>query len=718
MPNQPDLDDHAEPYLSVVVTTRNDDHGGDPLKRLQALVNTFDEQCRRTTLAAELIVVEWNPTQDRPRVSSLLRLPDPAFCTYRFIEVPPELHQTLRYADVLPLFQMIAKNVGIRRARGQFVLATNIDIICANELIAYIARGELRDDRLYRVDRHDIQPNVPLDAPLEAQMAYCASHQIRIHRRNGSFPVDAEGRSVMVPSDIADGRSVRLGKGWHVRELAGQGRSFRWATECAELLIDVEAAGLPTPGAILELEIESNPYDAVASPVVLIEDGRPAVETHVLGHLSLQVPLDARKGVRRIEIGGSGPEGDVRCRLPVFERRSGMFFRVYSARLIAAAASDLLPFEYPRSGWTNPDPSSALEAHPTDDGFAVSSDPRAFSYCLRYGPFRAPRRGTYRFALHYILSDGAIALGALTGDQQKWIPATTIQFQDREDESLRRIELTVDLMGDTFFWLMISNDRKTGKGVSRFEIRSLRGSEAPADIMPPRLQLRRQSNTARIAYASAALRGRRLVEELTFDRRRARLLKIADRFAELCSHFVWKPVRYRLARATPEFQAIERALEESDTRLREIAPLQYLSGFNDFLRDRRPDNLHLNGCGDFQLLARERWCELRGYPEFETFSMNIDGLFSYIAHASGITEEVLEMPIYHLEHEVGSGWSPEGEALLRRRIAERGITWLDASTVYIWAAYMHWLHRPMVFNSCNWGMARQDLPERVVRPGR
>ena len=60
--------------------------------------------------------------------------------------------------------------------------------------------------------------------------------------------------------------------------------------------------------------------------------------------------------------------------------------------------------------------------------------------------------------------------------------------------------------------------------------------------------------------------------------------------------------------------------------------------------------------------------------EFETFSMNIDGLFSYVAHAAGIKEQILDLPIYHLEHEVGSGWSPEGEALLRKRIAERGIT--------------------------------------------
>src|SRR5215510_9033603 len=75
-----------EPYLSVVVTTRNDDHGGDPLQRLQAFVNCFDAQCREAALDAELIVVEWNPPGDRPRVSDLLRLPATPSCTYRFIE--------------------------------------------------------------------------------------------------------------------------------------------------------------------------------------------------------------------------------------------------------------------------------------------------------------------------------------------------------------------------------------------------------------------------------------------------------------------------------------------------------------------------------------------------------------------------------------------------------------------------------------------------------
>jgi hypothetical protein len=104
------------------------------------------------------------------------------------------------------------------------------------------------------------------------------------------------------------------------------------------------------------------------------------------------------------------------------------------------------------------------------------------------------------------------------------------------------------------------------------------------------------------------------------------------------------------------------------------------------------------------------------------YSMNIDGLFETVAHYAGLKEQVLETPLcaYHLEHEKGSGWTPEGEALLKQRIAASGITWLDASAVQVWSSYMEWLQRPMIFNGSDWGFGDVALPERtlqtVVRP--
>ena len=119
----------GEPYLSVVVTARNDDHGGNLLGRMQAFVNGWIAQARRFQVPSELIVVEWNPPPARPRLREALHWPeDLGPCEIRFIEVPPELHRRYAHAEALALYQMIAKNAGIRRARGRFVLATNIDI--------------------------------------------------------------------------------------------------------------------------------------------------------------------------------------------------------------------------------------------------------------------------------------------------------------------------------------------------------------------------------------------------------------------------------------------------------------------------------------------------------------------------------------------------------------------------------------------------------------
>src|SRR5438270_12732264 len=145
--------DEARPYISLVVTARNDNHGGSLLSRMQAFVNGWIGQCKRHGLLSELIVVDWNPPQDRPPLMEALRWPeDTRPCDVRFIQVPLEIHSRFRHADVLPLYQMIAKNVGIRRARGQFILATNIDIIFSDELMQYLAQGRLQLGRMYRMD--------------------------------------------------------------------------------------------------------------------------------------------------------------------------------------------------------------------------------------------------------------------------------------------------------------------------------------------------------------------------------------------------------------------------------------------------------------------------------------------------------------------------------------------------------------------------------------
>jgi hypothetical protein len=123
--------------------------------------------------------------------------------------------------------------------------------------------------------------------------------------------------------------------------------------------------------------------------------------------------------------------------------------------------------------------------------------------------------------------------------------------------------------------------------------------------------------------------------------------------------------------------------------------------------------LHTNACGDFTLLGRGHWLELRGYPEFDTFSMNLDSVFCLAAHFGGAPEEVLDdrMRIYHIEH--GSGYSPQGEKELYARIRDKGIEWFSYHEYLGWAEQMHRLDCTMVFNLEDWGLANEEFPERV-----
>src|SRR5215510_1432114 len=319
----------TEPYLSVVLATRNDDHGGNPLWRLQAFIDTFDAQCRRTGLDAEVIIVEWNPPAGRARLIDILPLPRHPACAYRFVEVPPELHATLSHAEALPLFQMIAKNVGIRRARGAFVLATNIDIIFSNELVEFMARRELAPGFLYRLDRHDVESRLPLDQPVELRMEYCRSHQLRVNRRSGTYPVHPEGRLRAEPNDIVSDGDVTLQDGWHVLEKDIYG-PFRWVAPSATILLDPGAAA---KAKVLEIELEPNPFSRGERFDLEVADGAGIVlgRLHVASRSAHRLPLS--KLPCEISLRHIAAARDAEPSLPLLELRRTLTYVVRSIAL-------------------------------------------------------------------------------------------------------------------------------------------------------------------------------------------------------------------------------------------------------------------------------------------------------------------------------------------------------------------------------------------------
>jgi hypothetical protein len=677
----------AAPHLSVVVTTRNDDHGGDPLRRLQAFVNTFDAQCRNARLDAELIVVEWNPPGDRPRLRELLRCPADLAFTLRFVEVPADLHARLRYADVLPLFQMIAKNVGIRRARGRFVLATNMDIIFSNELVDELASGRLEPGRLYRVERHDIDAAFPIDETLERKMEYCRSHQIRVHRQDGTHPVTRTGVVQCQDPDITACGGFTFGDGWHIREGDAEYGFYRWVMEDADFWLELDAVASPAP-IVLDVEIEPNPYQPGAwVELEILADGQSLARRRVGERVTIRIPIESISGRRHFTLHVVDSSGG-RDALPVFDIRPRLCYRV---RRIGVAT--VPGHAYDAALWERVGDSAALTLERTPQGIEITTDPGRYSYCARYHPFEVPADGSYEFLLEYATFDGSFAFQIMDDERQTFLAARAVAI---EDDGTRLLALTADLRRGMNVSLVVSNYRPWG-GASRFVIRRLTAS------VPFERLRRRRSWWEAIKSARAWSRLGNAIK-LPF-----RLLRKAASSVE----------RGRAQRFEDIITDESRRVHDLEARVAALAPLADLASLDALMRKYRPSDLHQNASGDFQLMAREHWFALHGYAEFETFSMSLDGLMEATAVAAGLVEHVFQMPrcIYHLEHEKGSGWTPEGEALLRKRVAESGITWLETQAVHTWTSYMLWLRRPMMFNGANWGMSDIVLPETIFQPG-
>ncbi len=281
------------PYLSFVVASRNDDHGGNMTRRMQMFVDCLCDQCARHGLRAELLLVEWNPPADRPPLASALTIPGERMCPVRILTVPAEVHRRYRHADRLPLFQMIAKNVGIRAAKGRFVLATNVDILFSEELIAHLAGEPLRAGESYRLDRYDVDNAVMHEKSTAEALDFCARNILRVHAADGTFATERDGRRSDAGGTAASfAPALRFRHGWHSPELDSRGRPFRWMAN--EGCLDIGPSPVVPPPTALRLDLQpgpSLPWPGTSLQVLDDATGEEIYAGHMSGPCSLTVAL-------------------------------------------------------------------------------------------------------------------------------------------------------------------------------------------------------------------------------------------------------------------------------------------------------------------------------------------------------------------------------------------------------------------------------------------
>ncbi len=147
------------PVLTIVIAARNDNYGGDFDARLQ---NTLAWNCfhlERKKILSEIILVNYNPIpSEKPLEKKLKAPPERSYTSVRIITANELVHKTYDNETLrlkIPFYEFIAKNIGIRRAKGQFILSMNADILLPESVFEFVAKGKLNMSYFYRADRAD-----------------------------------------------------------------------------------------------------------------------------------------------------------------------------------------------------------------------------------------------------------------------------------------------------------------------------------------------------------------------------------------------------------------------------------------------------------------------------------------------------------------------------------------------------------------------------------
>jgi hypothetical protein len=138
------------PRLSIIVPGRNDNYDGNFNERLTIALRR-NIKCLPE---AEFIFVEWNPYLDRPLTCSKLKRTFGRRIKYYVVH--PKYHKY--YCNIDGFLEYPPKNVGIRKAAGDFIVCTNSDVIFCPNLVNSM-NMYLEKNILYRATRIDIRPD-------------------------------------------------------------------------------------------------------------------------------------------------------------------------------------------------------------------------------------------------------------------------------------------------------------------------------------------------------------------------------------------------------------------------------------------------------------------------------------------------------------------------------------------------------------------------------
>lgn len=147
--------------LSLVMVGRNDNYGGDFKSRLQNCIEWTFKQLTLHEIKSEIIFVNYNPLPESSILDFINWPKSNEFVSTRVLTIPSEVHEyILKTYDIksVPVLEYFAKNAGIRRAKGKFILSMNPDILM-DELI-FSKFKNLNSANYYRCNRCDFDAEI------------------------------------------------------------------------------------------------------------------------------------------------------------------------------------------------------------------------------------------------------------------------------------------------------------------------------------------------------------------------------------------------------------------------------------------------------------------------------------------------------------------------------------------------------------------------------
>lgn len=174
------------PYLSIVIAARNDNYGGDFNQRIQNFITWNTNLLEKYKIGTEIIIVNWNPIEENVSLFESLNWPtNRKYVQFKIITVPNKVH--LEYINTgirksFPLFEYLAKNAGIRRAKGEYILSMNPDILMHPKIFKN-SLFKLNKNAFYRVNRVDFKKSI-------LNLKSIKNHCFEIYYKGFKYPIN------------------------------------------------------------------------------------------------------------------------------------------------------------------------------------------------------------------------------------------------------------------------------------------------------------------------------------------------------------------------------------------------------------------------------------------------------------------------------------------------------------------------------------------------